>query len=504
MKLLAVTACPTGIAHTYMAAEALEVAAEEAGHEIVVETQGSAGSTPFTADQLAGAEAIILAADVEVRDKERFAHLPTVTAGVKKAISGAPGLVESAVAAAAAAPADAAAPAAPRSTPEMEVKSFGSGFGSTLRGWLMTGVSYVIPFVAAGGLLIALGFALGGYQITDAPDVVSIGDSGVVTTVFDAGSLTSWAALSYQIGSLAFGLLVPVLAGFIAYAIADRPALVPGFVGGLIAVETQAGFLGGLVAGLLAGALIHLLKRVRTPKALAGIMPVLVLPLIGTAVVGTVMFVVVGQPLAAVTNGLTSWLNGLSGSNAVLLGALLGLMMAFDMGGPVNKAAYAFAVAGLSTGSDTALLIMAAVMAAGMVPPLALALASTVRRSLFSRAEQENGRAAWLLGISFITEGAIPFAAGDPLRVIPSIMVGSAVTGSLSMAFGSTLRAPHGGIFVVPLIGNPFAYLLAIVVGTLVSAALVIGLKSVGRRTAVDAPATAEQTAGPAAAPVAG
>ena len=502
MKLLAVTACPTGIAHTYMAAEALEVAAEEAGNEIVVETQGSAGSTPFTDEQLAGAEAIILAADVEVRDKERFAHLPTVTAGVKKAIGGAPGLIEAAVAKAAEAPkAEQAAVPAQRASSEMEVKSFGTGFGSRLRGWLMTGVSYVIPFVAAGGLLIALGFALGGYQITDAPDIVSVGDDNVVSTVFDAGSLTSWAALSFQIGSLAFGLLVPVLAGFIAYAIADRPALVPGFVGGLIAVETQAGFLGGLVAGLLAGALIYWLKQVRTPKALAGIMPVLVLPLIGTAVVGTIMFVVVGQPLAAVTNGLTSWLNGLSGSNAVLLGALLGLMMAFDMGGPVNKAAYAFAVAGLSTNSDTALLIMAAVMAAGMTPPLALALASTIRKHLFTKVEQENGRAAWLLGISFITEGAIPFAAGDPLRVIPSIMVGSAVTGSLSMAFGSTLRAPHGGIFVVPLIGNPFGYLLAIVVGTVVSAALVIGLKSVGRRRAADAPATA---VAPAAAPVAG
>ncbi|MCW0212251.1 MAG: fructose-specific PTS transporter subunit EIIC [Pseudonocardia sp.] len=478
MKLLAVTACPTGIAHTYMAAEALEVAAEEAGHEIVVETQGSAGSTPFTPEQLAEADAIILAADVEVRDKDRFAHLPTVTSGVKKAIGGADGLIEQAVAAAEAAPRGSTAPA-------LAVEQSGPGTASGLmagsassaskvRGWLMTGVSYVIPFVAAGGLLIALGFAIGGYQITDAPSV---------TTGFDWGSSTSWAALMFQLGSLAFGLLVPVLAGFIAYAIADRPALVPGFVGGLVAVETGAGFLGGLVAGLLAGGLIFWMKRWRAPRALAGIMPVLVLPLVGTAVVGTIMFVVVGGPLAAATTGLTSWLNGLSGSNAILLGALLGLMMAFDMGGPVNKAAYAFAVAGLSTQSQTALLIMAAVMAAGMTPPLALALASTVRKKLFTEAERENGRAAWLLGASFITEGAIPFAAGDPLRVIPSIMVGSAITGSLSMAFGSTLRAPHGGIFVVPLIGNPFGYLVAILAGTVVSAALVIALKSVGRRT---------------------
>lgn len=496
MKLLAVTACPTGIAHTYMAAEALEVAAEEAGHEIVVETQGSAGSTPFTAAQLDEAEAIVLAADVEVRDRERFAHLPTVTAPVKKAIGGAPSLIEQAVAAAAEAPKGAPAGSG---GPGPEVKDFGAGFGARLRGWLMTGVSYVIPFVAAGGLLIALGFALGGYRIDQAPDVVSIGDDNVASITFDPGALTSWAALSYQIGSLAFGFLVPVLAGFIAYAIADRPALVPGFVGGMIAVNTQAGFLGGLVAGLLAGAVIYGLKQWRPPRALAGIMPVLVLPLIGTAVVGTVMFLVVGQPLAAATTGLTNWLNGLSGANAVLLGALLGLMMAFDMGGPVNKAAYAFAVAGLSTGSATALMIMAAVMAAGMTPPLALALATAVRKNLFSPAERENGRAAWLLGASFITEGAIPFAAGDPLRVIPSLMAGSAVAGSLSMAFGSTLRAPHGGVFVVPLIGNPFAYLLAIVAGTVVSAALVVALKSARRTPAEPASGTAPRSTAPVA-----
>ncbi len=504
MKLLAVTACPTGIAHTYMAAEALEVAAEEAGHEIVVETQGSAGATPFTADQLAEADAIILAADVEVRDKDRFAHLPTVTSGVKKAIGGAAGLVEAAVAEAGVHPKDApgAVPAQRSGSGDPAESSSGPGFGSRLRGWLMTGVSYVIPFVAAGGLLIALGYALGGYQVSEAADIVSVGDDGAVSSAFDAASLASWAALSFQVGSLAFSLLVPVLAGFIAYAIADRPALVPGFVGGLIAVQTQAGFLGGLVAGLLAGALVYWLKTFRVPKALAGIMPVLVLPLIGTAVVGAVMFVVVGQPLAAATTGLTSWLNSLSGSNAIMLGALLGLMMAFDMGGPVNKAAYAFAVAGLSTGSDTALLIMAAVMAAGMTPPLATALASTVRKNLFTEVEQENGRAAWLLGISFITEGAIPFAAGDPLRVIPSLMVGSAVTGSLSMAFGSTLRAPHGGIFVVPLIGNPFAYLFAIIAGTLVSAAMVIALKSAGRRRSTPDPDPA--SAAPATAAVAG
>ena len=475
MKLLAITACPTGIAHTYMAAEALEQAAADAGHEMVVETQGSAGTTPFTDAQISEADAIILAADVEVRDKDRFTHLPTIQVGVKKAISGAEALVAQAVEAARNAPA-ADVPAQRTAVPA--TKDFGPGFGARLRGWLMTGVSYVIPFVAAGGLLIALGFAIGGYQITEAP---------AVTEGFDWASSMSWAALFFQLGGLAFGFLVPVLGGFIAYAIADRPAIVPGFVGGAVAVETSAGFLGGLVAGLLAGAVVYGMKQWKAPKAVAGIMPVLVLPLVGTLVVGIVMFVVVGAPLAAVTTGLTDWLNSLSGANALLLGAIVGLMMAFDMGGPVNKAAYTFAVAGLSTGSETALIIMAAVMAAGMTPPLAMALATTVRKRLFSPIEQENGRAAWLLGASFITEGAIPFAAADPLRVIPSLMAGSAVTGVLSIGFGSTLRAPHGGIFVVPLIGNPWAYLVAIAAGTLVSAAMVIALKSARRTPAPEA-----------------
>ncbi|QJY50482.1 PTS fructose transporter subunit IIC [Pseudonocardia broussonetiae] len=473
MKLLAITACPTGIAHTYMAAEALEQAAADAGHEMVVETQGSAGTTPFTDAQIAEADAIILAADVAVRDEERFAHLPTIRTGVKKAISGADLLVAQAVEAAEAPKAD--VPAQRTATPA--TKDFGPGFGSQLRGWLMTGVSYVIPFVAAGGLLIALGFALGGYQVTDSP---------AVTEGFDPLALASWAALLFQIGALAFGFLIPVLGGFIAYAMADRPAIVPGFVGGAIAAEIDAGFLGGLIAGLLAGAVVLGLKRFSVPKAMAGIMPVVVYPLLGTLVVGIAMFVVIGPPLAAVNTGLTNWLTGLSGANALLLGALVGLMMAFDMGGPVNKAAYTFALAGLESGSEAGLLIMAAVMAAGMTPPLAMALATVVRKKLFSEVERENGRAAWLLGASFITEGAIPFAAADPLRVIPSLMAGSAVTGVLSMAFGSTLRAPHGGIFVLPLIGNPFGYLIAIVVGTLVSTALVVALKNSRRRPATE------------------
>jgi PTS system fructose-specific IIC component len=481
MRIVAVTACPTGIAHTYMAAEALEAAAEEAGHEIVVETQGSAGSTPLTAEQLAEADVAIFAADVEVRDKDRFAHLPQVSVGVKKAISGGDLLVaqaEEVVAAVSARPAAEGAPAP--AAPAGAKAPTGPGAASRVRAWLMTGVSHVIPFVAAGGLLIALGFALAGYQI-NLPD-----DDPLYTTIlsgsFDVGSATAWGALAFGIGTAAFNFLVPVLAGFIAYAMADRPALVPGFVGGAIAVTTHAGFLGGLIAGFIAGGLVMWMKTWRMPRPLAGIMPVLVIPLISTAVVGLLMYVVIGRPIALITEGLTTWLNGLSGANAILLGLLLGLMMCFDMGGPVNKAAYTFAVAGLSTGSAGALTIMAATMAAGMVPPLAMALATVVRKSLFSEVERENGRAAWLLGASFISEGAIPFAAADPFRVIPSIMVGGAVTGALSMSFGATLRAPHGGVFVVPLMGNPLGFLVAVVAGTLVAMALVVVLKTVVRR----------------------
>ena len=478
MKIVAVTACPTGIAHTYMAAEALEAAAEEAGHEITVETQGSAGSTPLTAEQLAEADVAIFAADVEVRDKDRFAHLPQVAVGVKKAISGGDLLVAQAeeavnnhVPAAAGAPAPA---------PSGVKAPQGPGAASKVRAWLMTGVSFVIPFVAAGGLLIALGFALGGYAIKlpeDSPLYESI-----LSGNFDPTSVVAWGALSFGIGAAAFNFLVPVLSGYIAYAMADRPALVPGFVGGAIAVTTGAGFLGGLVSGFAAGGLVMWMRTWRVPRSLAGIMPVLVIPLLSSAVVGLLMYIVVGRPIAAVTEGLTDWLNGLSGTNAVLLGILLGLMMCFDMGGPVNKAAYTFAVAGLSTQSAGAFTIMAAVIAAGMVPPLAMALATVVRKSLFSEVERENGRAAWLLGASFISEGAIPFAAADPFRVIPSIMVGGAVTGALSMAFGAGSPAPHGGIFVVPLMTNWGGFLVAVVVGTLVATTLVVALKTFVRR----------------------
>jgi PTS system fructose-specific IIC component len=491
VKYVAVTACPTGIAHTYMAAEALEQAAKAAGDEMQVETQGSAGSTPLAAAAIRNADAVILAADVGVRDRERFAGKPVVEATVKQAINDAAGLLDRAKDAAQEQPQQpAGGPEPAAGEPELASKVVaGTGFGTRLRQWLMTGVSYMIPFVAAGGLLIALSFALGGYQITDAAPV---------TDQFDAASLTSWAALANQVGSAAFEFLVPVLAGFIAFAIADRPAIAPGFVGGAVAVTVGAGFLGGLIAGLLAGAVIAGLKQINVPRGLAGIMPVVVLPLLGSLVVGALMFVVIGKPIALAMAALTGWLTGLSGANAALLGALLGAMIAFDMGGPINKVAYTFAVGGLSIGNTTSLEIMAAVMAAGMVPPLALALASAVRGKLFTPAERASGRTAWLLGASFITEGAIPFAAGDPLRVIPSIVVGSATTGALSMTFGATLRAPHGGIFVTPLVGNPLLYLVAIVVGVAVSTLAVLFAKQLGRRPAAAEATPAESAAVPA------
>ncbi|MET8217017.1 fructose-specific PTS transporter subunit EIIC [Streptomyces hirsutus] len=467
-RIVAVTSCPTGIAHTYMAAEALESAGREAGVEIEVEPQGSAGFTRLDPAVIAAADGVIFAHDVPVREKERFAGKPTVDTGVKAGINRPAELI--AEVRGKAERGEATAAAAPGDTPVERTGESGEGYGTKLRKWLMSGVSYMVPFVAAGGLLIALGFAIGGYEINKAPSVME----HFVWTQAD-----SWGALLFQIGGVAFGFLVPVLAGYIAYGMADRPGLVPGFVGGSISLTINAGFLGGLAAGLIAGAVVLAIQRVRIPAALRGIMPVVVIPLISSAVVGFLMFVVIGKPIAEAQNAMTDWLNGLTGTNAILLGTLLGLMMCFDLGGPVNKVAYTFATAGIAVASpsDSAMKIMAAVMAAGMVPPLAMALATTVRGKLFNRTERENGKAAWVLGASFISEGAIPFAAADPLRVIPASMVGGAVTGALSMAFGATLRAPHGGIFVVPLIGNPLLYLVAIAAGVCVTAALVIILK---------------------------
>lgn len=498
MKFVAVTSCPTGIAHTYMAAEALEQAAKAAGHELVVETQGAAGASPIPAEVIAAADAVIFAADVEVRGRERFAGKPLVQTSVKRGINQAAALVTEARERAAeaqervaeghervggAGPASSAAAAklahpttAGSSGPATKVDG-SAGVGTRIRQWLMTGVSYMIPFVAAGGILIALAFLIGGADVATKVNGGTF-QGHTYQAITDPTKLLhsiGIAGLMFFIGKTAFSMLVPILAGFIAYAMADRPGLVPGVVAGLLANAVGAGFLGGLLGGLIAGGLALAILKVRVPRALAGVMPVVIIPLLTTLAVGAIMIVAIGQPISSAQHSLTTWLGGLGGTNGIVLGLLLGAMMAFDMGGPVNKVAYTFGLASLASGN---LKIMAAVMAAGMVPPLAMALASVVRPRLFTPAERKAGEAAWLLGASFITEGAIPFAAADPLRVIPSAMAGSAVTGALSMAFGATSRAPHGGIWVVGLIGHPLLYLLAILAGVGVSATGVIALKA--------------------------
>ena len=508
MRLVAVTACPTGIAHTYMAAEAIEEAARAAGHEIKVETQGAAGATPLSAEDIARADAVIFAADIDVRGRERFAGKPIIDTGVKQGIHDAAGLVAQAVAAARSsvpkrAPAgpagqDAVAAAEPPAPATRAVRQ--AGFGTHLRQWLMTGVSYMIPFVAAGGILIALSYMLGGAEIASRVNGGTYQGHTYagVTDISQIFAQTGLAGLLFKIGTTALMMLAPILAGFIAYAIADRPGLVPGIVSGLLAGAIGAGFLGALVGGLLAGGVVVLLSKPKVPRAIAGIMPVVVIPVISTLIMGALMLLVIGPPVASLQTALTDWLAGLSGANAILLGALLGLMMASDMGGPLNKVAYTFGLASLASGD---IKVMAAVMAAGMTPPIAMALATVLRPALFTRAERRAGEAAWLLGASFITEGAIPFAAADPVRVIPSAMAGSALTGALSMAFGATSRAPHGGIWVLPLIGNPFLWVAAIVAGIVASAACVVMAKHVGRRkgSVAELESPAATTVGPAA-----
>lgn len=476
-KIVAVTACPTGIAHTYMAADSLVAAGERAGVDVAVETQGSSGGDKLDPSTIAAADAVIFATDVGVKDRGRFAGKPVVESGVKRAINEPDKMVAEAVAASdnpAAATVGGAAPAPSDSA------ATGIGWGTRLRQILLTGVSYMIPFVAAGGLLIALSFLLGGYEISDSAKTIVLDNS--ITDLPDGGLATYFGAVLFQIGSLAFSFLVPALAGYIAFAIADRPGLAPGFTAGAIAVFVGAGFLGGLVGGLVAGFAALAVSKLPVPVWARGLMPVVVIPLLASAIVGIAMFVLLGKPLAAVTNGLTDWLNGLSGTSAIALGVILGVMMCFDLGGPVNKAAYSFAAAGLSVTDTATLRIMAAVMAAGMVPPLAMALSTVLRPRLYTEAERENGKAAWLLGASFISEGAIPFAAADPLRVLPSMMLGGAVTGGLIMATDVTLSAPHGGIFVFFAIGPLAWFLVSLVAGTLVAAACVTLAKEFTRK----------------------
>ncbi|RKD32081.1 PTS fructose transporter subunit IIC [Thermohalobacter berrensis] len=451
MKFVAVTSCPTGIAHTYMAAEALQIAAKELGVEIKVETQGSVGAeNELTEKDIKEAKAVIIAADTKV-SKERFTGKPIVEVGVQDAIKNAKDVLEKAK----------NAKVDAQNITE-QVSTIKAQRSSTRKGpykHLMTGVSYMIPFVVAGGILIAISFAFG------------------IEAFKEEGTLA--AALMQIGGGSAFALMVPILAGFISYSIADRPGLVPGMVGGMLAGSTGSGFLGGIIAGFLAGYTVRYLKKsIKLPKSMQGLMPVLVLPLLSSLIVGLLMIYVIGKPVGALNKGMTTWLSNLSTGNAVILGLILGLMMAFDMGGPVNKAAYTFAVGTLAAGQASE--IMAAVMAAGMTPPLGLGLATRIAKNKFNTEEREAGKAAWALGISFITEGAIPFAAADPIRVIPSIMIGSAVTGALSMMFKVAITVPHGGFFVffIPnAVRNLGLYIVSILIGTVVTALIVSFLK---------------------------
>ncbi|HEU5455414.1 MAG TPA: fructose-specific PTS transporter subunit EIIC [Nocardioides sp.] len=504
-RLVGVTACPTGIAHTYMAAEALEAAAERAGVAIAVETQGSAGATPLGVDTIASADAVIFAVDVGVRDRHRFAGKPVVSSGVKRPIDDADAMIAEALR-------YADDPGAPRvegtAADATAGGAEGESWGARVRRVLMTGVSYMIPFVAAGGLLIALSFLLGGYEIVgpfadileqntifDLPDPDAL---GLEHALFGSGLMAYLGAVLFVLGKTAFAFFIPALAGYIAYAIADRPGIAPGFVMGGLAADIgqfgtpQTGFLGAIVGGVLAGLIAHWIAGWKVPTWARGLMPVLVIPLLTTLAAGLVMLLVLGKPIAWLMSQLEAGLSNMSGSNAIILGCVLGLMMAFDMGGPLNKVAYSFAVAGVGGAAALAsgapeLKIMAAVMLAGMVPPIALALATVVRPNLFTVAERENGKAGWLLGASFITEGAIPFAAADPLRVIPAIMLGAAVTGGLSQTLDVSVRAPHGGIFVLFAVSNLIGYLLALAAGVVVGALAVIALKSMGGREPVSA-----------------
>ncbi len=492
--IVAVTACPTGIAHTYMAADSLVAAGEEAGVDVRVETQGSGGVTPLPADVISGAQAAIFATDVGVKDMARFAGLPVIESGVKRAINE-PGVMITEALAAAKNPSARKVAAGGGAGEEAAGEGSQLSVGKRAMQALMTGVSYMLPFVAAGGLLIALGFLFGGFDISLAPGATAArtcadlpwADPAACASAKSIGDLaiaTGWGAgvnylgaVLFAIGGAAFGFLVPALSGYIAYGIAGRPGIAPGFVGGAISVTLGAGFLGGLLTGLLAGVVAAWLASRKVPRWLAGLMPVVVIPLVTSLIVGGLMYFLLGRPLAALTEAMQSGLGGMSGGSKIALGIVLGLMMCFDLGGPVNKAAYLFATAGLDPANPASLQIMAAVMAAGMVPPIAMSVATFVRKGLFNKAERENGQSSWLLGLAFISEGAIPFAAADPLRVIPSMMAGGAVTGALTMALGVGSYAPHGGVFVFFAILNFLGFLLAIAAGVAVSAALVIALK---------------------------
>ena len=495
--IVGVSSCPTGIAHTFMAAEALEQAGKARGVEVHIEGQGSGKIDWLDPDLIRRADAVVFAHDLPVKDRDRFAGKPVVDVGVKAAVNDAGSLLDRALAAVD----DPSAPTVPAGSGD----SSESGAAEEKEHWarrlqrsVMTGVSYMIPFVAAGGLLIALGYLFGGYDITKTAQNIVLGDrdNGILaTSLWNLPDLTSKTyaaehalagsplaayigAVLYLLGSAGMSLLVPALAGYTAFGLAGRPGIAPGFIMGLAAVATGSGFIGGLLGGILAGYLAAWLAGLNAPRWLRSLMPVVIIPLFTTLVVGSVMYMLLGKPLASFMTWLTESLTAMANNGAgVLLGVIVGLMMCFDLGGPVNKAAYLFGTAGLDAGTPASYEIMAAVMAAGMVPPLALALATTIRPNLFTGAERDNGRAAWLLGASFISEGAIPFAAADPLRIIPPCMAGGAVTGAMSMALHAASRAPHGGVFVFFAMDNFAWFVASILVGAVISCAGIVVLK---------------------------
>lgn len=461
--IVAVTACPTGIAHTYMAAEAIEKKAKELGYQVKVETRGSAGAkNVLTDDEIAKATGVIVACDTNV-PTDRFDGKKVIECQVSDGINKTEELVKRI-----------AAGDAPvfKASGKKEVSHSSVGgkesIGHQIYKHLMNGVSHMLPFVVGGGILIAIAFLIDGFSV----DLNSL----PADQRANFGTITQGAALFKGIGGTAFGFMLPILAGFIAMSIADRPGLAVGFVGGSIAANGTSGFLGALVAGFVAGYIVNLLKKIfsKLPESLDGVKPVLLYPLLGIFLIGVIMQFVVEPPIGALNTAINNGLNGLNGASAVVLGVLLGGMMAIDMGGPVNKAAYVFGTASIAAGNYN---IMAAVMIGGMVPPLAIALATIFFKNKFTAEERKAGPTNFIMGLSFITEGAIPFAASDPLHVLPACAIGSAVAGGLSMAFGCTLMAPHGGIFVVPTIGNPLMYLVALVIGAFIACGLLGLLK---------------------------
>ena len=486
-KIVAVTACPTGIAHTYMAADALKYAAEELGYDLKVETQGSSGNEKLTQADIDAADAVIFAVSVNVRERNRFAGKPFVESPVKRGIDEPKEMIAEALAEAE--NPNGARVAAAASSGEDSAGATEGAWGSRIYKAVMTGISYMIPFVAAGGILVALGFV---FEAITVPNLGDVNPKAILesATLFNLGDV-HWTlylgAVLQTIGGFGLSLMVPALAAYIAYGLAQRPGIAPGFIAGSVALAVNAGFLGGIVGGILAGLIAYALGTLKLPRWLGSMMPVVITPLVTSLVTGLVMYLVLGAPLAWVMTTLQDWLTSMSGGSALLLGLILGAMMASDLGGPINKAAYLFATAGLSSGATVNQEIMAAVIISGMVPPLAMALATTLRPKLFNENERENGKAAWLLGASFISEGAIPFASADPARVIPSTIVGGAIAGAISMGAHVASPAPHGGIWIIGLAQNPLMFFVAVLAGTVLSALVYVVLKSMGARSKASA-----------------